>query len=155
REVALCLLTGHHQALPFDHASPQLDLRLSPKLVGRILREGVVKIISAEPRISFGPQHPVMVSHHVQNAEVEGTAAEVIDGNNLVLLPAQPVGQGTGDGYLPQIQGWEMGERGCATQRTPLRFVEAHWNADHGLLNRTSQVRARNLGGPSHDLRAD
>src|SRR6201991_1023568 len=81
REFDLGLLGGILEPLQREAILAQVDAVLLAKLVSQIVHDPLVEILTAEESIAVGRfdlEHPVA---DLKNRNVEGAAAEVIDGD--------------------------------------------------------------------------
>ena len=77
---------------------------------------------------------------HFENRNVEGAAAEVVDGNRLVLFLVQAVGERGGRGLVHDAHDLEPCNLACVLGRLPLRIVEVGGHRDHRLRHRLPEV---------------
>ena len=77
----------------------------------------------------------------MENGEVEGAAAKVIDGNLGVLRETlEPVGKSGGGGFTQDALDGEAGKFTCFTRRSALRIVEVGWDGDDGSVERGAEA---------------
>jgi len=55
--------------------------------------DGAVEVVAAEVRITVGREHLEDAVLHAQDRDVEGPAAEVVDGDHALLEAVQAIGE--------------------------------------------------------------
>ncbi len=76
----------------------------------------------------------------LENGDVEGAAAEIVDGDDAVLFFVEAVGERCGGGFVHQAQDFESGDAAGVFCGLALRVVEICGNGDDGLRDRRSEV---------------
>ena len=69
----------------------------------------------------------------LEDGDVEGAAAEVVDGDDAVLLFVEAVGEGGGGGLVDEAQDVEAGDAAGVFRGLALRVVEVGGDGDDGL----------------------
>ena len=77
---------------------PELRLNLLPDF----LREQVVNVVAAQVGVAVGAQYLEQPFLQLEEGDIEGAAAEVIDGDQRALVLVQPVGERGGGGLVHQ-----------------------------------------------------
>ena len=80
-----------------------------------------------------------------EDGDVERAAAEVVDGDGLVLLLVEPVRQRGRRRLVDDAQHFETGDLAGVLGRLALRVVEVRGNGDDGLRDRLPEVVFRGL----------
>jgi len=70
---------------------------------------------------------------HFQDRDIEGTAAEIIDGNDRVFCAVQTVGQGGGRRLIDDSKNLKAGNLTSILGCLPLRIIEIRRNGDDGM----------------------
>ena len=73
-------------------------------------RDGPVEVVAAQGRVSAGGHHLEDPPAQAQDGDVEGPAAQVIDGVDAIGVAVQAVGEGSGGGLVEQAQDLEPGQ---------------------------------------------
>ena len=122
-----------------------LELRDDP------LDDALIEVVAAEVRVAVGGLHLDHALADLEDRDVEGAAAEVVDGDRLVLLLVEAVGQRRRRRLVDDPHHLEAGNRARFLGGLPLRVVEVGGNRDDGARDRLAQVL---LGGLLQLLRA-
>jgi hypothetical protein len=115
----------------------------------------VVEVFAAEEGVAVGAAHLEDAGVHLEDAHVEGAAAEVKDGDLLALFAAEAVGQRGGGRLVDDAQDLEAGDAPGVFGRLALAVVEVGGDGDDRLINGLAEV---SLGDALHllqDHRAD
>ena len=116
-------------------AVPGLDVLQQPQ------HDHAVEVVAAEVRVAVGRQDledPVL---DAQDRDVEGAAAEVVDGDHALAEPVQAVGERGGGRLVDDADDVESGDAAGVLGRLALAVVEVRRHGDHGLLDRLAEVR--------------
>ena len=97
------------------------------------LGEARVEVVAAEPRVAAGRQHLEDAAAQLQDGDVEGAAAQVVDRDGALGALVQAVGQRGRGRLVHQPQHLEPGEPAGILRRLPLAVVEVGRHGDHGL----------------------
>src|SRR5690349_19769456 len=74
-----------------------------------------------------------------EDGDIEGTAAEVVDGNDAVALLVEAVGERSRGGLVDEAQDLESGDAAGVFSGLALRIVEVGGHGDNGLLHRRAE----------------
>jgi hypothetical protein len=116
-------------------------------------------------RVTVGADDLHHVVAHLEDGDVEGAAAEVVDRDDVVLLLVEAVGERRRRGLVDDALDVETGDAARVLGGLALRVVEVRGDRDDGLGDRSRRgssrrpssacgARARHLGG-SQLLAAD
>jgi hypothetical protein len=109
----------------------------------------MVEVVAAQRRVAAGRQHLEDALRELQDRDVEGAAAEVVDGVNTFGGVVQPVGERRRGRLVQQPQHVQAGQPRRVAGRLPLRVVEVGRHRHH----RADQLAAeRFLGAPAQRL---
>ena len=91
-------------------------------------------------RVAVGGLHFDDALTDFEDGDVEGAAAEVVDGDRLVLLLVEPVGERRGGRLVDDAHHLEAGDAARLLGRLPLRVVEVGRHGDDGLGDRLPEI---------------
>jgi hypothetical protein len=93
-------------------------------------------------RVAVGREHLDHALAHLQDRDVEGAAAEVVDGDQLGLVATEAIRQSRGRRLVDDPQELETRDATGVARRLPLGVVEDA-GGDDRLLNRVAEVLLR------------
>ena len=82
-QLALRLLGGFLQPLQRHAVLPQVDAGLAQELLDQPVDDALVEVLAAQERVAAGRAHLEEAFGHLQDRDVERTAAEVVDRHEL------------------------------------------------------------------------
>ena len=148
------LLRGLFETLKGHLVFAQIDAVLLLELIDDPLDDLLVDVIPAEVSIPVGGFHLHDVVTNFEDGDIEGSSAEVKDGDHLVLLLVQTVGQSGGGRFVDDPSNVQPGDRSGILRRLPLGVVEIGGYGDHRVGHLLAEVGlggvlelAKNLGG--------
>ena len=97
------------------------------------IHEAVVPVVAAQVRVAVGGLHFEHAVADFQHGNVERAAAQVIDGDFLVLLLVEAVGERRGGRLVDDAEHFEAGDPAGVLGGLALRVVEIGGNGDDGL----------------------
>ena len=103
----------------------------------------VVPIVAAEVRVAVGRLHFENAVADFQHGNVERAAAQVIDGDLLVLLLVEAVGERRRGRFVDDAQHFEAGDFARVLGRVALRVVEISRHGDDRLRDLFAELRFR------------
>ena len=103
------------------------------ELVGQPVDDALVEVVAAQVRVAVGRLHLEDALAQFQDRDVERAAAQVIDGDALVLLLVQPVGQRGGGRLVDDAQHLQAGDLARVLGRLALGVVEVRRDGDDRL----------------------
>ena len=124
REVLLGLLGRLLEPLQGHLVLAEVDALLLLELVGDVVDQGLVPVVAAEVGVAVGREDLEDAVGHVEDRDVEGAAAQVEDGDLLVLLLVEPVGQGGGGRLVDDPGHLEAGDLAGVLGGLALAVVE-------------------------------
>src|SRR5690606_30942759 len=87
----------------------QIDTVVLLELACEVFDEAHVEVFTAEEGVAIGGLYLEDAVADFQNGDIEGTAAEVVDGNRLAFGLVQAVGEGGGSRLVDDAQHFEAG----------------------------------------------
>ena len=110
RELDLGLLRGLAQPLQRHRILGEIDALVLLELGDQIVDHALVEVVAAQVGVAVGRLHLDDVLAHLEDRDVEGPAAEVVDGDLLVLLLVEPVGERRRRGLVDDALDVEAGD---------------------------------------------
>ena len=155
RQVLLGLLGGFLEPLERHLVLAQVDPLLLLELVGDVVDQRLVPVVAAEVGVAVGREDLEDAVGDVEDRDVERAAAQVEDGDLLVLLLVQPVGQRRGGRLVDDPRDLQPGDLAGVLGGLPLAVVEIGGDRDHGLADLVAQVALGRLLELAEDHRRD
>src|SRR6266446_387535 len=154
-ELDLRLLGRLLQTLENHLVLAHVDARLGTELLDQPVHDLLIHVVAAEVRVAVRGDHLDHVLADFQDGDVEGAAAVVEHGHDLVLLLVQSVGQRSRRGLVDDAAHFQPGDAAGILGRLALGVVEVGRHGDDRLAHGLAEVV---LGRPLQllqDLRAD
>ena len=148
-ELDLGLFGRFLQTLQRQLVLGQVDALFLLELAGEIFDQAHVEVFAAQERVAVGRFHFEDAVADLEDRNVEGAAAEVVDGDRARLLLVEAVGERRRGRLVDDAQHFEAGDLAGVLGRLALGVVEIGGHRDDGLRHRRSQMR---LGGLLHLL---
>ena len=95
--------------------------------------EEVVDVVAAEVGVAVGGDDLEDALVELEDGDVEGAAAEVVDGDEAVLVLVEAVGEGGGGGLVDEAEDFEAGDAAGVLGGLALGVVEVGGDGDDGL----------------------
>ena len=144
REIVLHADHGFAELLNLFATRIERDAKFLRDFRAREIEQGVVDIVAAEVRIAVGGEHLVDVAFggadELEDRDIEGAAAEIVNGDVAALLLVQTVGERRGGGLVDEPQNFEAGEAAGVFGGLALRVVEIRGDGDHGAIDCFAEV---------------
>ena len=109
------------------------SLRSPLNVVERDGDQQIIDVVAAEMRVAVGRDDFEDAVVQLENRNVESAAAEIVDGDDAVLLLVEAVGERGGSGLVDQAQDFEAGDAAGIFCGLALRVVEVGGNGDDSL----------------------
>ena len=116
------------------------------------LGDGPVEVVAAERRVAAGGLHLEDAVHQLEDGDVEGAAAEVIDREGALAALVEAVGERRRGGLVEQAQHLEAREPARVLGGLALGVVEVGGHGDDGLLHLAGEVALRPALEGAQDL---
>ena len=114
----------------------QIDTVLGVNFVERNGQQQIVDIVAAQVRIAIGRLHLEDAVAQLENGDVEGASAEIVDGDGAFFGAIEAVSQRRGGGLVHQPQHVEARHAARIFGGLALRIVEVCGHGNHSLRNR-------------------
>ena len=122
----------------------EIDRVILFELVDQVLDHPLVEIVPAQMRVAVGGFHFDDVLTDFEDRDVEGPTPEVVDGDLLVVLLVEPIGQCRRGGLVDDAFHFEPRDRAGVLGRLALRVVEVGGDGDDRCAHALTQI---GLGG--------
>ena len=124
-ELDLGLLGGFLEPLQGHAVLAQVDALVLLELVDDPVDDALVEVVAAQERVAVGGLDFEDALAHAQDRDVEGAAAQVVDGDDLVFaLLVEAVGQRRGGRLVDDAQDFQAGDLAGILGRLALAVVE-------------------------------
>ena len=155
REVLLGLLGGLLEPLEGHLVLAEVDPLLLLELVGDVVDQGLVPVVAAQVGVAVGREDLEDAVGDVEDRDVERAAAEVEDGDLLVLLLVEPIGQRRGRRLVDDPRDLQPGDLAGVLGGLPLAVVEVGRDGDDRLADLVAQIALRGFLELAQDQRRD
>ena len=147
--VDLGLLAGLLEHLQAELVLAQVDAVLGQEVLGQPGHDPVVEVVAAQVGVAGGGDDLEDVAPDLQDGDVEGAAAQVVDADALGDVLAEAVGERRRGGLVDDAQHLEAGDAPGVLGGLALVVVEVGGAGDHRLAHLAAQ---RRLGDGLHLL---
>ena len=106
--------------------------------------DALVDVVAAQVGVAVGGLDFDHAFAHFENRDIEGAAAEIVDGDGFVLLLIEAVSQRGRRGLVDDAHDFQTGDLAGVLGGLALRVVEVGRDGDHGLGDLFAQI---GLGG--------
>ena len=145
-KLDLGLLCGFTQTLEGHAVLAEIDACFAAELVDEPVHNALVEVVAAEEGVAAGGLDLEYAVAHLQNGDVEGAAAEVVDGEGLVAaVLADAVGHRSGGGFVDDAKDFESRNLAGVLGGLSLGVVEVGGDGDDGLAYLLAQLGFRVL----------
>ena len=139
-QLDLGLLSGLLQALGSHLILAQVDVVLALEVLSHPVDDALIEVIAAQVGITVGSQNFGNAVAHLDDGDIEGAAAEVVDHDLLVGFLIDAVGQRSGGGLVDDTLDVQAGNGACVLGGLTLAVVEVGGDSDDGLGDRLAQI---------------
>ena len=140
RELALGLLRRLLEPLQGHAVLPEVDAGLAQELGDEPVDDPLVEVFAAQEGVAAGGPHLEEAVRHLQDRDVEGAAAQVVDRDVLALGVLQAVGEGGRRRLVEDARDLEAGDEARVLRGLPLGVVEVGGDGDDRLFHRLPEV---------------
>ena len=154
-QLDLGLLGGLLQALDRHRVAAEVDPLVLLELLQQPVDDPLVDVVAAQVGVAVGRldlDHPLA---DLEDRDVEGAAAEVVDGDRLVLLLVQAVGERRRGRLVDQPLDGQAGDAAGVLGGLPLGVVEVGRHGDHRAVHLLAEVVLGRLLQLAEDHRRD
>ncbi len=148
-KLDLGLLGGLAQALHRELVAAQVDAGLLFELVRQVVDNTQVEVLPAEEGVAVGRLHLKDAVADLEDGDVEGAAAQVIDRDHARAALLEPVSERGSGRLVDNAQHLEPGDLAGVLSRLALGIVEIGGNRDYRFADRLAEIA---LGGLLHLL---
>src|SRR5947208_15067216 len=113
----------------------QINTIIFLELLNEVIHDAQVKIVAAEEGITARRADLEDSIAHIQNRDIKGTAAQIIDGNHFIFLFIESIGQGRGSWLVDDAKHFEACNLASVFGSIALCIVEISRNRNHCLRN--------------------
>ena len=143
-ELHFGLFGGFLEALQGHLVARKVDAVLALELADDPVDDALVDVVAAQVGVAVGGFHFDHAVADFEDGDIEGAAAEIVDGDGFVLLLVETVGQRGGGRLIDDAHDFQAGDLAGVFGGLALRVVEVGRNGDDGLGDLFAQV---GLGG--------
>ena len=140
-QLDLGLLGGLLEALEGLLVLRQVDALVLLELGQQPVDDALVEVVAAEVRVAVGGLDLEDAVAQLEDRDVERAAAEVVDGDLLVVLLVEAVGEGRRGGLVDDPLDVEAGDAAGVLGRLALGVVEVRRDGDDRLGDLLAEVR--------------
>ena len=155
RQLDLGLLGRLLEALEDHLVLRDVDAGVLLELGDQPVHQDVVDVVAAQVGVAVGRHDLDHLVADLQDGDVEGAAAEVVDRDQLVLGLVEPVGERGRGRLVDDALDLEPGDAAGVLGRLPLRVVEIGRHGDDRVLDRLAEVLLGRLLQLHEDARRD
>ena len=124
REFDLGFFGGFLQTLQGLTVCMQVDAIILLELLDEVIHEAQIKVIAAEEGITARRANLEDAVTHIQDGNIEGAAAQIINSNNFIFLFIKPIRQRGSCRLIDDTQHFQPGDLAGIFGRVALRIVE-------------------------------
>ena len=139
-QLDLCLLSSFLQALCGHLILAQVDAVLVLESICHPVDDALVEVIAAQVGITVGGQNLGHAVAHLDDGDIEGAAAQVVDHDLLVIFLIDAVCQRSGSRLVDDTLDVQAGDGAGVLGSLTLAVVEVSRNGDDGLGDRLAQI---------------
>src|SRR5215469_1337764 len=115
------------------------------ELLYQPVHDALIDVVATKVSITIRGLHLDHAFANLEDRNIEGAAAEVVDGDGLILLLVQAVGQSRSCRLVDDALYVETGDSACILRCLTLRVVEVSRYGDHSLSHRPTQIVFRSF----------
>ena len=139
-ELDLRFLRRLFQTLQSHLVLGQIDALIFAELVDDPVDQALIDVVAAEMRVAVGRLDLDYALADLQDRDVERAAAEIVDGDRLILLLVQTIGQRRGGRLVDQSLNFQAGNLACIFCRLALRVIEIRRHGNDCPLHLLAEI---------------
>ena len=139
-QLDLCLLGSFLQALSGHLVLAQVDAVLGLEGIRHPVDDALVEVVAAQMGVAVGGQNFGNAVAHLDDGDIEGAAAEVVDHDLLVVFLIDAVCQRSGSGLVDDTLDVQARDGAGVLGSLTLAVVEIGGNGDDGLGDGLAQI---------------
>ena len=143
RHLALGLLGCVLEALDHHLVLRDVEAGVLLELVDQPFHDHAVDVITTEVRVTVGRDDLHDVVAYLEDRDVEGAAAEIVNGDDFFRLLVEAVGEGCGRRLVDDALDVEARDAAGVFGGLALRVIEVRGNGDDGFGHRLAEVILR------------
>ena len=140
RERDLGVDDGFADGLHGFGVAAKVEIEVAANVVEGDRDQQVVDVVAAEMRVAVGGDDFEDSVVQLEDGDVEGAAAEIVDGDDAVLFLVEAVGERCGGRFVDQAEDFESGDAAGVFRGLALRVVEVGGNGDDGFRDWLAEV---------------
>ena len=139
-QLALGLLGRFLEPLQRHAVLVQVDAGVAQELLDQPVDDALVEVLAAQERVAAGGAHLEEPLRHLQDRDVEGAAAQVVDRDELPARVLEAVGERRRRRLVDDAQDLQARDEAGVLRGLALRVVEVGGHGDDRLVHRLAQV---------------
>lgn len=139
-ELALGLFSGFADTLEGHAVVAEVDASGLLEFFHDVAGEGFVEVFTTEVSVTVGGLNFEDTGGDFEDGDIEGTTTEIVDGDGLVLVLLETVGEGGGGGLVDDTVDGETGDLTSILGGLALSVVEVGGAGDDGVLDLLVEV---------------
>ena len=140
RELDLGLFRRFLETLQGHHVLRNVDALILLEFLNQPVDNPLVDVVAAQVRIAVGRLHLDHAVAHFEDRDVEGAAAEIVNGDRFVLLAIEPVSERRRRRFIDDAKNLEARNLTGIFRRLPLRVVKIRGHRDDGLSDLLAKI---------------
>src|SRR5690606_4914335 len=135
RELLLQDLGAMPEPFEGGELAAGVDVVLGQELVRHLLRDDQVEVVAAEEAVAGGGQDFEDVVREVEEGDIEGPTAKIVDGDALAATATKAVCERRRRGLVQDAEHLQTGDATGDLRGGALQVVEVGGHRDHGTLD--------------------
>ena len=144
-ELDLGFLSGFLQTLQRQLVAAKINALILLELIGHVVDQAKVEVLTAEEGVTIGGLHLEDAVADLEDRDVEGTAAEVVDRDGLGVRLVEAVGERCRRRLVDDAQNLEAGDLAGVLGGLALAVIEVGRDRDHSLVDGLAEMTLRRL----------
>ena len=118
----------------------QVDAVILLELLDKVVHDAQVEVVPAQERVTACGSNLEYAIAHIEDGNIKRTAAQIVDGNDLILLLIESVGKRRSCRFVDDTQDFEACDLARILCRIALGIVEVSRDGNDRLGDRLAQV---------------